>query len=90
MCYGTLSGRERENLEMATIARQTWSMGQLESWLMGRKEKVTLYLTSMGYQTGRRVIIVQNGEVGYYLNRKWVRLQRGDVVQLRNMDVEIR
>ena len=76
---------------MATIIKNAMTLEEFGAWLMGRREKARLYLADLGYQTRdkRQVTVNGDGEPGYYLRKNWIRLRRGDVVQLKNGDVEI-
>ena len=75
---------------MAERLLTAMTLEELAEWLGNKKREAYLTLTDLYYEPSRkREILVQSGQVGYYLRRSWIKLQQGDVVQFRDMDVEI-
>lgn len=77
---------------MATIPQTQWTLGQLVGWLGGSKEDARLRLSDLGIDVkDKREVQVRNGTPGYFTKSgTWVVLRSGDIVRLRNMDIEIK
>ena len=75
---------------MAERLLTAMTLDELASWLGNKKREAYLTLTDLYYEPARkREIIVQSGQVGYYLRKSWIRLQQGDLIQFKDLDVEI-